>query len=364
MIQTTQSRLVSVFIRPITRACCFALLILSINAGAAQAEPGDQKELEDENAGVEQTLLNWHGYLSQKVESLGEAVDKVFDSDISFQEINQTSVRLRMDLDAVDGEDIEFNPKLDIKWVLPAADNKWSLLIRSEDTFDTSDGSLGEPLLGDDDQGMAALDFAIRDNEKIRTSLAAGVKSDQSYLRLNFRRRFGLGQHVKSRIRNRLSYFTRDGWNNDFRFDIDVPFGKPLPDTREFVMLSTGADRSPWLFRSASQVRWYENSESDLFEQRFSFFTRSSSRSVLAYEGGARGCSNPNATDGSLDCRGYDLRMRYRVSPKYNWLSFLIMPVADFPEWNNYDLNAQIRLQMEIWFGRGERAQRMGARRL
>lgn len=46
----------------------------------------------DGQGGVEQTLVRWQGYLSEKVETLGEAADKVFDADIVFQEINQTSI--------------------------------------------------------------------------------------------------------------------------------------------------------------------------------------------------------------------------------------------------------------------------------
>jgi hypothetical protein len=330
----------------------FVSMVASVGAATTTGE-------NDGQGGVEQTLVRWQGYLSEKVETLGEAADKVFDADIVFQEINQTSIRLRFDVDAIEGaeDEVEFNPKLDIKWVLPAAERRWSLLIQSEDDFDSDAGNLGDPLLGDDDRGSAALDFAIRNNEKIRTSLAAGLKSDQAYGRFNFRKRFGLGQRVKSRIRNRLTYSTEDSWDNDFKFDVDVPFGKPLPDTREFARLVAGGDRSPWLFRAATRYRWFDEAESDLYEQRFSFFTRVSSRSAIAYEAIARGCSNPNLIDGTEFCKGYDLRLRYKWSPKYNWLSFMVMPVADFPEWNDYDVNAQIRFRMEIWFGRGARAQ-------
>lgn len=323
----------------------------------AQADTTTTTGEKDSKGGVEDTLVGWHGYLSRKVETLGEAADKVFDSDIVFEEINQTSVRLRFDVDAIEGEDVEFNPKLDIKWVLPAAEHRWSLLIQSEDDFDSDAESLGDPLLGDDDRGSAALDFAISNNEKIRTSLSAGLMSDQSYARFKFRRRFGLGQRVKSRIRNRLTYLDKDGWENDFKFDVDVPFGKPLPDTREFAKLAAAGGRHPWLFRAATRYRWFDETESDLYEQRFSFFTRVSQRSAIAYEAVARGCSNPNLIEGTEQCRGYDLRLRYRWSPKYNWLSFMVMPVADFSEVNDYDLNAQIRLRMEIWFGRGARAE-------
>lgn len=327
-----------------------AVMTTSVGAATTTGEKSSE-------GGVEDTLVGWHGYLSDKVETLGEAADKLFDSDIAFDEINQTSIRLRFDLDAIDGEDVEFKPKLDIKWVLPAAENRWSLLIRSNDQFDSDAEDLGDPLLGDDDSGVAALDYAIGNNEKIRSSLALGLKSDQAYGRFNFRRRWGLGSRVKSRVRNRLTYLAKDGWENDFRFDIDVPFGKPLPDTREFARLVVGGDHDPWLFRSASRIRWVDDAESSLYEQRFSFFTRVSRRSAIAYEALARDCSNPNLIEGTEQCRGYDLRLRYTWSPKYNWLSFMIMPVADFSEANDYDFNAQIRLRMEIWFGRGKRAQ-------
>ena len=306
--------------------------------------------------GVEDTLVQWHAILSEKVESLGEAADKLFDSDIVFQEINQTSVRLRLDLDAIEGQDAELEPKLDLKWVLPAAEERWSLLLQSEDDFDSDSSNLGDPLLGDDDRGSAALDYVVTDNEKLRTSFALGLKSDQQYGRFNLRRYFALGANAKTRIRNRLTYFTEDGWENDFRFDIDVPFGKPLPDTREFQIVSAGEGRRPWLFRSASQIRWFDETESTLYEQRFSFFTRTSERSAIAYEAVARGCSNPNTIEGTEQCKGYDVRLRYRWVSKYPWLSVMVMPVADFPEWNDYDLNAQIRLRMEIWFGRGRKA--------
>ena len=145
--------------RHILRIGVASLFFVSMAASVGAATTTGK---DDDQGGAEETLVRWHGYLSEKVETLGEAADKVFDADIVFQEINQTSVRVRFDIDAIEGRDVEFNPKLDIKWVLPAAERRWSLLIQSEDDFDSDAGNLGEPLLGDDDRGSAALRSRIR----------------------------------------------------------------------------------------------------------------------------------------------------------------------------------------------------------
>lgn len=327
----------------------------------AEATTISKREVEDESGwNIEKKLVGWHGMLSGQVESLGEAADKYFDQDIVFEEINQTSVRLRLDLEYDERDGVDFRPKIDIKWVLPAAKRKLSLLLTSEDQLDTDSGNLGNPLEGVDDRGSIALDYAIRDNEHLRTSLSGGLRSDQVYARLNLRRNFGLTSHVKSRIRNQLTYFSKDGLENDFRFDVDVPFGRKLPDTREFSELTVGGERRPWLFRSASQVRWFDEKESILFRQRFSFFTRASRRSLIAYEVIGHGCTNPNIIDDTENCQKYNLQLRYKRVTKYPWLSFLVQPVASFPEWNDFQFTPEIRLRAEIWFGKGQRVQRHG----
>lgn len=322
-------------------------------------------ETEDTPTNEDELLTRWHGIISDKIGSMGESADRFLDPSITFDELNQTSVRLRLDIDAIEGEGTDFDPKVDIKWILPAAEGRLRLLVSSTDELEYRDGEggLGSPLIGDDDEeATAALDFNIRDDEKWRSSASLGVKSDQAYTRLKLRRNFMIGERWSSRLLYRLTYLSDDGFENDFRLDFDRTLGRPLPDTREFREVAVGGDRRPWLFRSASRIRSFENSDSTLYEQRFSFFNRLSRRSAIAYEALAFGCSNPNEVDETVDCEEYQLRLRYKViHPKYNWLAFEVWPIAAFPESNDLDLNAQLRLRVEIWFGRSRTAQGRGA---
>jgi hypothetical protein len=312
-------------------------------------------DLDDES----DSLARWHDIVSDKIESMGESADRLFDPGIVFEEINQTSIRLRLDSDFVEGESTEFDAKIDVKLVLPAADGRLRLLASSDDTPNEGGGQLGDPLGSDDeDRASAALDFSVRDDEKWRLSLSLGARSDQLYSRFKLRRNFEMGDRWKSRILNRLTYFSDDGYQNDFRIDFDRTLGRPLPDTTEFRELAVGGDRRQWLFRSASRYLVNEDKESDLYEQRFSLFNRLSRYSAIAYEALAYGCTNPNTLDETIDCQEYDLRVRYKwVLPKYNWIAFELWPVAAFPESNDFDVEAQLRFRMEIWFGHGKRAQ-------
>lgn len=328
----------------------------------AQAAEQAQSEGETE-AGVlqrmEDTMVQWHSILSGQVERLGEAADRVFDSEIAFEEINQTSVRLRLDFDAEDGEGLDVEPKISVKWVLPGAERRFRLVFSSDDETLTDEGDLGDPLtVSEDDRATAALDFSIRSDKRTSASMSVGVRSDpQVYTRARLRRNFSITDNWKSRIINRLTYFSEDGWENDFRWDFDRPLGRPLPDTREFAELAVSKDRRPWLFRSASRIRWFDERESLLGEQRFSFFNRLSNRSAIAYEALAFGCTDPNPVDGTEDCKEYDLRVRYKWVTKYPWLYFELWPVAAFPERNDYDFTAVLRFRMEVWFGRGSRVE-------
>jgi len=324
-------------------------------------EASKTAETEDTSTNEDGFLTRWHGIISDKIESMGESADRFLDPSITFDELNQTSVRLRLDIDAIEGEGTEFDPKVDIKWFLPAAEGRLHLLVSATDELEYRDGEggLGPPLIGDDEEdATTALDFNIRDDEKWRLSASLGVKSDQAYTRFKLRRNFKIGERWSSRLLDRLTYFSDDGFENDFRLDFDRTLGRPLPDTREFREVAVGGDRRPWLFRSASRIRSFENSDSTLFDQRFSFFNRLSRRSAIAYEALAFGCSNPNEVDETVDCEEYQLRLRYKlIHPKYNWLAFEVWPIAAFPESNDFDLNAQLRLRIEIWLGRSRTAQ-------
>ncbi len=338
-------------------------------AQAAQAAQEAQASGE-EQAGVmqrmEDTLVRWQGILSGYVESMGEAVDRVFDPEIAFEEINQTSVRLRLDVDYEEGEDLDFSPNLSIRWVLPGANRRWSLLIGADSDGAADDEDVDAPLVDDEDnRASAALEFALRDDAKWRTSFSVGVNTDpQVFGRIRVRRNFQLTPMWSARIIDRLRVQSDDGWDNDFKVNFDRPFGRRLPDTKEFNALAVGGDRRPWLFRALSRVRWYEDRDGLFGQQRFSFFNRLSQRSAIAYEALAFGCTDPNEADGTEDCTEYDLRVRYRYVTKYPWLSFELWPTAAFPERNDYDFTAQLRFRMEIWFGRGPRVQGAGSGQL
>ncbi len=344
-----------------------ALAERELGMWVAQAAESAESDGEDERGllrTMEETLVRWQGILSGYVESMGEAVDRVFDPDIAFEEVNQTTVRLRLDVDFEDGEGVDFNPNVSIKWVLPGAQRRWSLVIGgdSDGSFDDGSDNIGGSLTADDDEtASAALEFAVRDDAKWRTSFSVGVKSDpQLFARFRVRRNFEVTELWSGRVINRLRVLQDDGWDNDFKVNFDRPFGPRLPDTKEFSALAVGGDRRPWLFRSLSRVRWFEEKDGVFGQQRFSFFNRLTQRSAIAYEALAFGCTDPNERDGSEDCTEFDLRVRYRYVTKYPWLSFELWPTAAFPERNDYDFTAQLRLRMEVWFGRGPRAQGSG----
>ena len=332
------------------------IILAQVTAESTEIEKPEEENLTDN---TDDSIARWHDILSDKIETMGEAADRLFDPNIAFDEINQTSIRLLLDIDAIEGEDVDVNPKIDIKWVLPAAEGRLRLLVSSEDNDIDQEGNLGDPLLSEDDnRGSAALDYTLKNDERWRLSLSLGARSDQTYSRFKLRRNLKLGERWKSRVFNRLTYFSKDGWENEFRLDFDRTLGRPLPDTGEFRELAVGGDRRPWLFRSASKILSFENRESDLYEQRFSFINRISRYSAVAYEALAFGCSNPNTVDETIDCEEYDLRIRYKwVLPRYNWLAFELWPIAAFPESNDFDIEAQLRLRMEIWFGHGKKAQ-------
>jgi hypothetical protein len=334
-------------------------------AGATSGAMDTEKVEKETTSDNQDDVINrWHGILSNKVGIMGESADRLFDSGIKFNKLNQTSIRFRVDADAIDGAS-ELDGKLKIKLVLPAMEGRFRVLLNSNDNEIDDDLNISDPIFSDEDNGSAALDYSIRSNEKWRLSVALGARSDQGYGRFNLNRKFDLGKRWKSRIRDRLTYFSKDGWENDFRIDFDRTLGRPLPDTGEFRNLAVGGDRRSWLFRSATQFRTFEDVDSSLYEQRFSLFNRLSRYSAVSYEALAYGCTDQNLIDGTEDCRQYNLRVRYkRILPKYNWLAFELWPIVSFPESDDYEANAQLKFRMEIWFGYGRDAQGGGALKL
>ncbi len=166
----------------------------------------------------------------------------------------------------------------------------------------------------------------------------------QGFLRLNLFRHYRLGDSKwDGRTANRLYYYFKANWRNDFR----QYFERRISDK--------------FFFRSRTRLDYQEDKLEQAYpEQKFSLFHAFNPKTAVAYELVAKqycGCDPVYDDEDRLitDPDRYNLyyaRIRFRQNAFYPWLFYELWPTAAFPEERDYEFTAAIRLRLEIVLGK------------
>jgi len=279
--------------------------------------------------------------LSSIVQKTANRIDGFFgDSRHTTWEQNRTSARLRLNLDAIEGQSMDPGVQFKLNLVLPALDNRLRIVMNPDD-----DGNAGSGGNDSRDEAELALRFMGRQFRNLQSSYDLGLRikdSDLSlFLRWNTQLDYDLGHSWNSRFTNQLYWYTDTHFRDDFRVYLERRLSKKF------------------FFRSRTRVQYGQEYGAELFpEQRFTLFQTINLKHALAYEAIAGVVpfdetvfDEDNIYVPDEKYTQYLLRLRYRTNMLYPWLFFELWPTVTWPEEHDYETTYAVRFRVELHFG-------------
>jgi hypothetical protein len=298
----------------------------------AQAE----KPPEEEDTIVDET----HEGISKAFLASANWLDSFFDDETARAEDNRSRLRLRFDAFVEEGEEPSYKVRVSLRLTLPRTNKKLQLIAAGnesdvEEDVDSDTVSSAQARDEDEDDFAIGLRYFFVQTKKNNVSLTPGIRIRSSSVAGFIGPRWRVLVPLNSwdfRSVQRVRWFTDDGWEWLSRFDFERRVLKKL------------------LFRSRSQVEWFEDEDGFFPEQRFSLFHPLDTRRALKYE-----WINQFVTDPKFELDDLILRIRYRQRIWRDWLFFEIGPDASFPEDRNYEFTPGFLFRIETIIGKYRR---------
>lgn len=306
------------------------LAMLLTSQGSAAAGQPPEPSLFD-------TLNAPHAYLSQRITSFANGIDRYFGDERFYQESNKTLLRLDFDNSFTPGE---YRPELSAraKLVLPATQKRFHLLLETdpERRVTEQQGAAGEPLqvLGTDintpKDYAAALRFQRQQQDRWHFSTDAGIK---------------LKLHLDPFLRLRGSYtLPMDGWRlrltqSGYWFN-SIGLGETTQlDIEHFI-----GEQS--LFRATSNATWLHDRQAFNLRQDFTILRELDPHNAMLYQLSVLGNSRP-----STAITGYVVQLRLRHRLHRQWLFYDVIPQMQYLRDNQFVPEPSLLLRLEVHFG-------------
>ncbi|GJL81234.1 MAG: hypothetical protein DHS20C01_08680 [marine bacterium B5-7] len=285
----------------------------------------------------------FHNDMSQRVLTTANKIDGLFGNDRIDDESQQTRIRTYVDTewDSETGTDIGI--KLRAHLVLPNTKDRLRIEFNGSDDDDTLDDPNEEDLTSDSEkERTVGLNVTANRGRRSQTDFGLGLRYRDSSL------------VVYEKARHRI-YLSGDKWlprlTNDLRHygDTGFEYKAQLDFDRVFT--------DYWFFRPRTEIRWYENQETDeddlkcndgwCFNQFFSLYQRFDNPDfAIAYD-----WYNYFVTEPDTQLDELQLRVRFRQRVKWDWLHFEVRPRVRFLEEEDYDARYSVLFRVEGIFG-------------
>lgn len=314
-------------------------LLFSLNATGAGipekkpenwgAEQGDNMPLvEFEN---QQVIDDAQVEASALLYGVSEWIDSFFDDGRFTEEENESRATLKLSLGYSRHDEIEIQPRLDVRISLPKLSSRAQLVLEAaEDSdFDTEDGPSGYSNHDDGDRSefRAALRWFLKEGETYNVSFDAGASWDYLYGSLRFRAIQDFDKWL-GRFTNRVRYYTDDGWENRATYDLETHFNKDF------------------FFRATTSVNYYETEDGFPHSQQFRLYQVLTAIQAISYE-----TTIYMETEPSYKMDDLQFIVRYRQRFYRDWLMLEISPRVTFPDDHDYEINPGIIFKLEASFG-------------
>jgi hypothetical protein len=252
----------------------------------------------------------------------------------------KTRVRLRLNTDYIQHHGWDLSPKVKLNLVLPGMNDRLRLVMNDDQSADVDQAASNE------DENDVALRWIGRQNARRGYSFDLGLRIKSGSLdpfgRVNLGLEYDLPGKWVGQSTNRLYYYSKTGFRNDFR----QYFNRGLTDDL--------------LFRSRTRLQYFEeNEENPYIEQKFSLFHSLSDTRKLAYEALYRKLSiedSPFDDDEIFDIEDnyynhFQLQIRYRQQAWRPWFYVEFWPIVGWPEERDYDTVLAARIRLEVNLG-------------
>jgi hypothetical protein len=321
-------------------------LVLLIGTAHAQQASSQKSETGAGTPVLETTQNTTTDKMYDKVTSVMQnmvgSVDTFFaDEDYSAFRDNTSRMRLRLDTTYVEHHGWEINPKLKFHLVFPGLGNRIRLVM-NEDEDDASSGASGS----DDNENDVALRWRFTKIKKASVSFDLGLRTKDSsldpFVRLNTAIRYDMGKKWYGQTYNRLYYYSKTDWRNDFRQSFNRKITEDL------------------LFRARTRIQYFdENGYNPYLEEKFSLFQTLNKKSAIAYEAIWQ---KQDVEDSVYDedeilgkpkdnYQAVALRLRYRRNVWRDWLYVEFWPIVAWPEERDWDTVLAGLFRLEVTFG-------------
>jgi len=250
-----------------------------------------------------------HGNVSDRFSRFIVQIDDFIGAGESGEQLNTSWARVRIDTAKPGAEKLKLAATVKLRIVLPQSQQRFRLLVSSED---------------DEDRFRLNYDVGARykdDKAQLFGRFIAGYKRDSM---LGFTNTFT----------NNYTYFSASGYQNSFRID----------SRRTFF------GRESLYFRNTIELSWRKGNSGAGIGETIGFYADLGKRRALALEG-ITGYATSLNDDIEDKYRGAELRIRYRQNIWRPWLYYEIWPSVSWSSSNNYERAYGGLFRVEVTLG-------------
>ena len=302
-------------------------------AGPARKQPGLIDAMTEMVDRAQQNATEAFGAFVFQLDDFFAAGQKVDEPNTSFLRVRLDAVR-----PVLDG--FEFDPSVKLRVVLPQTEQRFRLLLSTDDEVSTEADVERVARTTDDEDVSLALRFVRGARDSLDLKLDLGLRQREGLLQLFGRvkteYRGDLSERWSARFSNRYYFFARTGFEDRLRFDFTRKLG------------SLDHDRSHF-FRSSTTFDWSALDPGTSIGQTLGVYLDLSARSALAIEGVAV-YDTELKDDDTEHFRFGEFRLRYRRNFWRPWLFYELHPAVTFPAERDFrrTFNGLARIEVTI----------------
>ncbi|MBE9555007.1 MAG: hypothetical protein IMF05_16195 [Proteobacteria bacterium] len=309
-----------------------AAVLIALSADPARcADP--VTETEEKPPGAVDT---GHAGTSEQVRRLGAWVDRFFADENYEAEVNESSLRIRLDSFSKLYEGTDVDARARLRLVLPALNKRVRFEILSpgepDDLEATGSEAASPPQPGAvEEKSSAAISYFIRAVKDRTVIVRLGTTFDgytpNPYVGARYRELVPLNEDWNFRFIERVRFYSIDGLESRTSLD----FERILEEDT--------------LFRTSLDGTWLQEDPDYFYSLAFALFRPLDEKSAVEYQ-----LTNSFRTDPHRLDR-ITARIRHRQKIWRDWLTFEVAPQVSFPDERDFKLVPGILFRLEATFG-------------
>ena len=275
-----------------------------------------------------------HDYLSAKITSYANEIDRFFGGDRHYQESNQSVVQLDLTRTSGYGADRTYNLAARVNLRLPATEGRLHLLLESDPEQTTAQSSQSSTLLNNQATNTGTYGLAARYVKELKEvwhfNFDWGLKFPipvQPFVRARGSYSLPLDEVWRMNIAESVYWFNSIGFGQTTQLDFERLLSEPV------------------LFRATSTAIWLKDTKNIDLRQDLSIYHTVSDRTAPLYQASAIGVSRPQ-----YQLNQYVLSFLYRYRLHREWMYFEFSPQLHFPKEENFRASPSLGLRLEILF--------------